>query len=79
MNDVSKGAVPRKKGPNDGSVVLRLPDAWLARADGLVAYLAAQTPTGIELTRSDALRAALAIGLAELERDAARAKKPARK
>jgi hypothetical protein len=69
-------SVPRKAGPNDGSVVLRLPEAWLARADALVGHLAAQSPAGVELTRSDALRAALAAGLEVLERQTA---KPRRK
>jgi|HubBroStandDraft_2_1064218.scaffolds.fasta_scaffold178989_3 hypothetical protein len=72
---VIERSVPRKPSANTGSVVLRLPESWLARADALIEYLADRAP-GVELTRSDALRAALAAGFDVLE---AKAKKKTRK
>jgi hypothetical protein len=54
----TKAAMPRKAGATAGSVVLRLPEAWLTRADDLREYLSANAP-GVALMRSDALRAVL--------------------
>ena len=60
-----KGGVPRAPSGNDSAVAIRVPDAWLKRADDLRSFLASRP--GIELTRSDILRAALARGLEALE------------
>jgi hypothetical protein len=64
--------VPRPPTGNDTPISLRLPDAWLKRADALIEFLSEARP-GMAVTRSDALRVALARGLEvlEAERDAA--------
>lgn len=58
------GGVPRPPSANDTSIAIRLPEAWLRRADALIESLS--TP-GITVTRSDVLRAALAHGFEVLE------------
>jgi hypothetical protein len=69
MNGV-QSSVPRAPSGNDSSIALRVPEAWLKRADALRTFLSSRP--GIELSRSDILRAALARGLEalEVERDA---------
>jgi hypothetical protein len=61
-----QGGMPRPPSSNDVQVAIRLPAEWLARADALLPTLG---PPGVTLTRSDALRAALARGLDALEAD----------
>ena len=69
MNSV-QGGVPRPASGNDSSVAIRIPDAWLKRAEGLRDFLSSRP--GIELTKSDILRVCIARGLEalEAERDA---------
>jgi hypothetical protein len=71
MNGVQDD-VPRKPTGNDTPVAIRVPEAWLKRADELRAFLCPRP--GLELTRSDILRMCLAKGLEaiEAERDAAK-------
>jgi hypothetical protein len=76
MNGVQAGGVPRPSTGNDSSVALRLPEAWLARAEALRDFLASKLGPGGELTRSDVLRAALARGLEALEAERAAVRKP---
>ncbi len=67
MNGVETSGVPRPSSGNDSATALRLPDAWLQRAEALRAFLGAKLGPGGEVTRSDVLRAALARGLEALE------------
>lgn len=77
MNDVQAGSVPRPSSGNDSATALRLPDAWLRRAEALRDFLGSKLGPGGEVTRSDVLRAALARGLEalEAERDAPKPRK----
>jgi hypothetical protein len=56
--------VPRQKNENTTQLAVRLPEAWLARLDSLIPWLA---KPGVATTRTDAIRAALARGLDALE------------
>jgi len=57
-------AMPRPPSGNDTQVAIRLPNEWIERADALMAPL---SRPGIQVSRSDVLRAALARGLDALE------------
>ncbi|MDB5669633.1 MAG: hypothetical protein JWO25_592 [Alphaproteobacteria bacterium] len=57
------------------AVSLRLPDSLVDRVDACAERLQAETPL-LEVTRTDALRYLIQIGLAEFERPAKRAKPP---
>lgn len=48
-------------------IAIRIPRGWLARAAAIAPGLAR---TGVAVTRTDAIRAALARGLEEFEREA---------
>ena len=78
MNGVQDRDMPRAATGNDTPVAIRVPAAWLERAEGLRAFLTSRP--GLELSKSDILRMCIARGLEaiEAERDAA-AKPPRRK
>jgi hypothetical protein len=57
------GHVPRPK-TDTLQLAVRIPKAWLARLDALVPKIA---QAGVQTTRTDAIRAALAIGPDALE------------
>jgi hypothetical protein len=59
-------AMPRPKSENVFQVAFKIPKAWTERADAIAAKL---SRPGVTLTRTDALRAALARGLEDLESD----------
>lgn len=79
MNRVQARDVPRPPSANDSSVALRLPEAWLQRAESLREFLASRLGPGGEVTRSDVLRAALARGLEALETERAQLKSRGKK
>lgn len=58
--------MPRPPSENRFQVAFKIPDAWTKRADAIAAKL---SQPGVTVTRTDALRAALARGLDDLERD----------
>lgn len=64
--------VPRPR-PSDhsGYVGLRVPTGWIARIDALAERAACLGLPGVEVTRSDVLRAALARGIEALEAEVA--------
>ena len=72
---VVQGAMPRAPSENISQVVIRIPEAWVERADELIAWIARP---GVAATRTDVLRAALAKGLdaLEVERHAETKKSP---
>jgi hypothetical protein len=72
-----QGGVPRKPSGNDSSVAIRIPDAWLKRAEALREFLASRP--GIELTKSDILRICIARGLEAIEAERDAAAKPSRR
>lgn len=57
--------MPRKKSDNEHQVALRIPKAWIERAQALTSRIASP---GVYITRTDVLRAAIALGLEQLER-----------
>lgn len=59
--------MPRAKSDNDTQVGLRIPSAWLKRADKIAARISKDND-GLVIRRADALRAALVRGLNELEK-----------
>ena len=64
--------MPRPPSENTFQVTFKIPDAWVAQADEVAA---AMSHPGVTLTRTDAMRAALARGLEALHAEHA---KPAR-
>ena len=56
-------SVPRPK-TDTLQLAVRIPKAWLARLDALIPKIA---QPGVQTTRTDAIRAALALGLDALE------------
>jgi hypothetical protein len=76
MNGV-QGGVPRQPSGNDTPVAIRVPDAWLKRAEALRDFLSARP--GLELSRSDLLRICIARGLEAIEAERAAAKPSRRK
>ena len=72
MNGVQDDrAMPRRPTGNDTPVAIRIPEAWVERAEALRAFLTNRP--GLELSKSDILRMCIARGLEaiEAERDAA--------
>ncbi len=67
------GSVPRKSSDNTTQIALRVPDAWLERCDALLSWI---SRPGINTTRTDIMRAALAHGLEALEQERAAESKP---
>jgi hypothetical protein len=57
--------MPRPKSENAFQVAFKIPTEWTERADAIAAKL---SQPGVTVTRTDALRAALARGLDDLER-----------
>ena len=66
-------SMPRKPSENTTQIALRVPDAWLERCDSLIPWI---TRPGINMTRTDIMRAALARGLDALESERSKEKKP---
>ena len=63
MNDTS----PMPRPPSDAvQIAIRVPQEWLARADKLIPSVARP---GVQATRTDVFRAAIASGLSALEAD----------
>ena len=58
--------MPRTKSPNDAQVTITFPTSWLERLDALARALVRKHP-GLNVVRADAHRAALGVGLRELE------------
>lgn len=78
MTMVDAKNVPRPK-TDTLQLAVRIPRAWLARLDALVPKIA---QAGVQTTRTDAIRAALAKGLDVLEAqfgDEPKTKAPARR
>jgi hypothetical protein len=67
------GSVPRKPSENTTQIAIRVPDAWLDRCDVLIPWI---SRPGINMTRTDIMRAALARGLEALEQERAAESKP---
>jgi hypothetical protein len=63
MGDISSG-MPRAPSENTTQIVVRIPEAWVKRADALIPTLGRP---GVAVTRTDAIRAAIAEGLDSLE------------
>ena len=64
--------MPRPPSRNTYQVTFKIPEDWMKQADALAASMA---PIGVRLTRTDALRAALARGLETLSTQS-RGKRP---
>ena len=62
--------MPRRAGSNETQITIRIPVSALDRAAALVEKKALGAPPGVTPSRADALRAALLLGLDELEHDA---------
>lgn len=56
-------AMPRPASENTFQVTFKIPDAWVKMADAIAAEM---SQPGVTMTRTDALRAALARGLESL-------------
>ena len=65
--------MPRPPSENTFQVTFKIPETWIAQADRVAASM---SHPGVTLTRTDALRAALARGLDALEAEQAHASKP---
>jgi hypothetical protein len=61
-----QASMPRKPSENATQVAIRIPDAWLKRCDKLIPWL---SRPGMGTTRTDAIRAAFAVGLDRLEEE----------
>jgi hypothetical protein len=59
--------MPRAKSANDTQIGLRVPRGWLKRADKIAERISKDN-NGVAITRADAMRAAIARGLNELEK-----------
>lgn len=65
--------MPRKKSDNEHQVALRIPKAWIERAQALTSCIASPD---VYITRTDVLRAAIALGLEQLERSSSSSSDP---
>ncbi|HEY1696179.1 MAG TPA: hypothetical protein VGG39_28625 [Polyangiaceae bacterium] len=65
--------MPRPPSENTFQVTFKIPDAWIKMADELAASMAVP---GVTITRTDALRAALAEGLERMHAEKVKGAKP---
>lgn len=56
--------VPRATSPNEQQIAIRVPNAWVKRASALVSQVA---QPGMNVTRTDVFRVAIARGLEAME------------
>jgi hypothetical protein len=67
--------MPRPQSDNTFQVAFKIPEEWIKRADEIAALM---SMPGMQWTRTDALRAALSVGLDKLHANVAKAEKPSR-
>jgi hypothetical protein len=65
--------MPRSPSENTFQVAFKIPEEWVKMADELAGFM---SMPGVQMTRTDALRAALSVGLRRLHENYAKAERP---